>query len=350
MSTKNVILSACAAASQATQDQQRSLAESANEWMQARSREMCPGVPSPPVTHKLIGMLAQQMNSITSQNKADAQVLDDVWNKSEGDVLRSMVAKPPENALLIGAFRWLGSGFPLVTMGHKYAAALLATAVPKEVHEYIVEPWRAFVILVPNELIHADNGHGQTTEVRSVLVVRLDESSSRKWCYIAMTDSPVLLWRFSPDIADIIKENSEHNAYEGYSFLLDFEDIDDRASALIGRLIANTCLAMTDPNNFSSPRRMSNKARERAKRRSEPVFSTYVLGKQISIDCRQQVAAYSRGERAAPSVQTLVRGHWKRQAFGPGRKDRRLIHIEPYWRGPDDAPINVKNIHLGGKS
>lgn len=36
------------------------------------------------------------------------------------------------------------------------------------------------------------------------------------------------------------------------------------------------------------------------------------------------------------------RGHWKRQAFGPKRGQRRLIYVSPYLAGPEDAPFKEK--------
>jgi hypothetical protein len=51
------------------------------------------------------------------------------------------------------------------------------------------------------------------------------------------------------------------------------------------------------------------------------------------------------GEGIPVTVRTLVAGHWKQQPFGPARAERKLIRIEPYWRGPLDAvesrPIRV---------
>lgn len=35
----------------------------------------------------------------------------------------------------------------------------------------------------------------------------------------------------------------------------------------------------------------------------------------------------------------LVRGHPRWQACGPGRSERKLIFIQPFWKGPEDAPI-----------
>jgi hypothetical protein len=36
-----------------------------------------------------------------------------------------------------------------------------------------------------------------------------------------------------------------------------------------------------------------------------------------------------------------VGAHWKQQAFGPGRGQRKLIYVAPYLRGPDDKPIRA---------
>lgn len=38
-------------------------------------------------------------------------------------------------------------------------------------------------------------------------------------------------------------------------------------------------------------------------------------------------------------VRTLVSGHWKMQPYGPKHSQRKLIRIEPFWRGPLDAPV-----------
>ncbi|ATB35607.1 hypothetical protein CYFUS_001021 [Cystobacter fuscus] len=46
----------------------------------------------------------------------------------------------------------------------------------------------------------------------------------------------------------------------------------------------------------------------------------------------------SEGQGAPVQVRTLVQDHWKRQAHGPGLAERKLIWIQPYWRGPDAVP------------
>lgn len=58
----------------------------------------------------------------------------------------------------------------------------------------------------------------------------------------------------------------------------------------------------------------------------------------------------SRGARGIPSskdrlrgrpvdVRQIVSGHWKYQAYGTRLSERKLVWIEPYWRGPDFAEV-----------
>ncbi|HVL83354.1 MAG TPA: hypothetical protein VM367_03540 [Pseudonocardia sp.] len=35
----------------------------------------------------------------------------------------------------------------------------------------------------------------------------------------------------------------------------------------------------------------------------------------------------------------LVRGHWRQQAVGPGRTQRRPVYVPPHLKGPDGAPL-----------
>jgi hypothetical protein len=44
-----------------------------------------------------------------------------------------------------------------------------------------------------------------------------------------------------------------------------------------------------------------------------------------------------KGTGTPLTKRTLVQGHWRNQAVGPGWSERRRILIEPFWRGPEDA-------------
>ncbi|WNZ59872.1 hypothetical protein QEG98_28120 [Myxococcus sp. MxC21-1] len=44
-------------------------------------------------------------------------------------------------------------------------------------------------------------------------------------------------------------------------------------------------------------------------------------------------------------VRTRVSGHWKRQPHGQALAERKLIWVQPYWRGPEDATAPSGTIH-----
>ncbi|MBF0306746.1 MAG: hypothetical protein HQL41_13970 [Alphaproteobacteria bacterium] len=46
-----------------------------------------------------------------------------------------------------------------------------------------------------------------------------------------------------------------------------------------------------------------------------------------------------QSSKSRVEVRLLVRGHWKSQVHGPGMTLRKLIHVEPYWRGPEMAEL-----------
>lgn len=45
------------------------------------------------------------------------------------------------------------------------------------------------------------------------------------------------------------------------------------------------------------------------------------------------------GEKREFHHRWVVRGHWRQQACGPGREQRRPTWIMPHLKGPDDAPL-----------
>lgn len=48
------------------------------------------------------------------------------------------------------------------------------------------------------------------------------------------------------------------------------------------------------------------------------------------------------GKKWAMKHRTVVSGHWRNQPYGPGRDSKKPIYIEPYLKGPSDAPIIVR--------
>ncbi|MDC3958528.1 hypothetical protein KEG38_32025 [Polyangium jinanense] len=245
--------------------------------------------------------------------------------------------------------RWAQCGYPEIQLPETYAAALLATTVTEEVLACVRPPFRVFLIEVPNGLLTIDTEQGPSP-VRVVLVHH--EPKSEKWAYAAWTASPACLWRFGVTTAQLLPPSlPEHDLTEMSIFPMTVTERDERVAALIGRLIVNTCLAMSDPARVRAPAPAGPRGRRRkadARRGGEvPRTMIFRVGKPLEKDFRPAVRDYLEGRKRNLSVQTLVAGHWKMQPHGPGFSLRRLIYVEPYWRGDVDAPIHVRPIRLG---
>lgn len=251
----------------------------------------------------------------------------------------------------IGLSRWADNGFPQITMGHKYCAALLCTGVSEDALDHVQPPWSAFFIEVPTGMLKVDSKLvGRAVEVKRILVLRLpDHKRGPAWAYIALTDSTVSLWRFGVMTAELLPPVIEGS--ELFQQILHHDttnealtDEDEHVTMLIGRLIINTCLAMSNQTNVKpvGPGHKAYAASRNKRGEREPVVRTFQVGKPIALDLRDTVASFIKHGPRGPqtiNVQVLVRGHFKTQRHGPKNSLVKVIWLEPYWRGPEDAPI-----------
>lgn len=251
---------------------------------------------------------------------------------------------PSSQLTFMWCARWADQAFPQIVMGHKYCAALLATTVPPDLLVDVKPPWRAFLIEMPDKLLFVDQEGEQKAVTRVLVQVVVNSSGEEVWNFIAYTEGSITLWQHGADLKRMLRDDLDNGCWNGCNFLVPLENQDKRVSSLLGRLIANTCIAMSNPENVKGPRENKKPNHKGKKRESdEPTVRTYVLGKPISLDCREAVRDYVEGRRGkSPSVQVLVIGHWKMQPYGPKSSLRKLIWREPFWRGPEDAPILVR--------
>ncbi|HBF30976.1 hypothetical protein [Rhizobium sp.] len=109
------------------------------------------------------------------------------------------------------------------------------------------------------------------------------------------------------------------------------------------RIVANSILYLSSANpdvseGLKEPARtggstLSSKEKRRLERSVTKLDYTLV-GRSTT---PYQGPSAAIGKQLTERIQT--RGHWKSQAHGPGRLERKIIFIEPYWRGPDAAEV-----------
>jgi hypothetical protein len=245
--------------------------------------------------------------------------------------------------------RWAVSGFPVWNLTHRLAATLMATTMSQDVLADVRAPFPGVVVRIPSDLIYVDNG-GTPTEGRFLFFsCYLNAEGASRWSYTLVTETPagrdwgLSIWAYHIPQTEILRDDLPHQWD-----ILPRTALDHRADQLIRRLIVGLCLWYSDPTKLGEPR-PPQKFKARAERnrdgRELPSFKVWNLGHEIKLDTRviEAVRAYSREGGSSPKVQSLVSGHWKQQAHGPSRSLRKVVHIEPYWRGPLDAPVLDKS-------
>ncbi len=237
---------------------------------------------------------------------------------------------------------WAHYGFPMVQLAsHRYTAALMATSIPRSIE--IKAPWPAFLIELPTDMLDTEFEGALHPLTHVLVLVNKLATGEEVWSFTATGPSGVNLWRWRLPL-EVLREDPKNDRIRYGAFDLELTKKDDRTIALLTKLVLNVCIAMTDPDNVKPVGKHRKTAYEGPRRFSkEPELRTYKVGKPITLDVRPAIQGYLLGTlRTSPTVQFLVRGHWRDQACGPGWSKHKTIWIEPYWKGPEDAPINVR--------
>ncbi len=92
-----------------------------------------------------------------------------------------------------------------------------------------------------------------------------------------------------------------------------------------------------------------SRGRKAQRRWIKEVGEPPVTGEVRVITLRRYSNASDSGHKETEDYETayshrwVVNGHWRNQACGRGRKERKLIWIAPYVKGPEDKPLIIKH-------
>lgn len=233
--------------------------------------------------------------------------------------------------------RWRADGFQIVEPDEMLAAVLMCTdfggAVP-------VPPWSSFAVELPRGMV-SDDGEEYTTAL--LTIADTDSRSMRLDIYGATQ----CIHSCYDTFADFCKANEADSIVRSSGALdLDRSPQDCRLVLAVSKLIVGVMFEFeSSPSSFR--RRALSLSEKLASKKAHA--APWVMCRPVVVDCREHVSDYvSDRARGKLSVRTLVRGHWRRQACGKARLERKLIHIEPFWKGPEDGPIAVRSHVIRG--
>lgn len=200
---------------------------------------------------------------------------------------------------------WRAQSYARLEVGHKLAAALCLTDVPEDVEVHA--PWPAWSLVIPDGLL------GELARV---------------WCV-------------GVQAAFVVMRSGSVFVLSGRD-----EEQDEPANDALRNLIRGACLALSNPDDFRKEQQRTTSERSSKKNRHGPPAldqARYLLSAPVKVDLREHLHAVLSGRKgASPTVQFLVRGHWRQQAHGPRHSLRKTIWVEPFWKGDEEARILLR--------
>lgn len=226
--------------------------------------------------------------------------------------------------------KWKDCGYARLACGAKLGAALMLTDAPDSVQA----PWDAWSLMVPDGLIF------------ETFTRKFAESMGQTWKPDAESVRvPILrLWCFGTEpIAALGKHG-------GKCYPLPSSEATDAESTwpeLARNYVKGVCLTLDRDVERHRKGDWGPKRDNREPGIAPSPGADYVLGGTVTIDLRDEVTAICSGRTGhRPTVQFLVRGHWRNQATGPRHSERKRIWIEPFWKGPEDARVLLRTHRL----
>lgn len=126
------------------------------------------------------------------------------------------------------------------------------------------------------------------------------------------------------------------------SFALSAEEIENMNRCW--KLIINLCLYVAERGKGERQVQYTTKKAKRRASKTETTFErkpiVWLLGKEIKLS--KELVQAARSQYLDESAWTIkkrfvVRGHWRDQAYGPGRTLRKRMWIEAFWKGPTEG-------------
>ena len=252
-----------------------------------------------------------------------------------------------QTLLALGTAKWCHAGFPVVTLSEDLLFSLLATKVPWSVADRVQMPWPSFLVKLPPGVLFLEDLNNKPSTLVHVLMHtakihrdRQQEELTLRWGYHGMDAAGFSLDHSGPK-EYLWDEKDEASPMSGLLGMYEQTGSDLRTQVLLRRLMVNVCLSLSDRTHWKLHTRSQLGKLRQSK---DPIRREYVYVGEVKYRASQDVRDYcaGTGRLSALTQQSMVAGHWKQVVCGHRGQSRREQWIQPYWRGPEDAPIAVR--------
>ncbi len=269
--------------------------------------------------------------------------------------------------------KWAKNGFPVFKPTESAFAAFAHTDIPASCRDLIKFPFMTFFIKIPDNFWILNNGRyvecldyifvnifedftysdsiaKEREELPYSEFMNMVKNNSATWIHIGAryANGGCELKTIVP-LMDYInkKASSEMILNTSVEYERDITEEEIPIIDAIKNVVISMCLYIA--NNPSDSRKEKKYTTKRKSHRIDISVrgakpQVWIVGKDIILGKEQIEEA-----KTDPSSRTFrlknrftVRGHWRNQACGDGRSDRKMIWVQPYWKGPRDGSVLVR--------
>lgn len=263
---------------------------------------------------------------------------------------------------------WSAHGRPTFVLSSSLLAELLLTDPSRVGESDVAWPFPAFRVVLPSEprLPFLDSDGRQTVSVTTIDVVRwqislnqsieverfrsreefarmvervareeasrplIDGVCVRAWARTGVSVFHNQRWDGEDTISAWMRALDATPVGGAMGADLEMREPDARALLLAQRVAVNLALYLSSSREGSDERVWTPRSKATGRSNRWEIGGDVRIGREV----REAAAAVAAGRSAnAPSIRHIVRGHFRNQAVGAGRAERKRIYVAPHWRG-----------------
>jgi hypothetical protein len=259
--------------------------------------------------------------------------------------------------LFAGLFMWARDGFPSFSLSPDFFHAVAVTDFGDPSDDPLYMPFDAFMVSFPKSVHFGEATHAFVCKIPSVngtMTGREQDYTEHgfeiRWgMYRAslLNSDPVFTqWAIGATRRQIVEHDSALNrsvrdGMKGPYFTRPIDPDEAPLLSRLRRLLLNVTSYIEAAGPLPAQKREKNAAPAAVEKthKHAPLFD---VGRCVKLDGRiraalTESAGDSSGHKWTLAQRFIVRGHWRNQAVGPGRTQRKRVWIEPFWKGPENV-------------